>query len=76
MNEELTTVMPRLLTVRQAAFVMSISRAHLYGLLMRGEIGSCKIGRARRIPLSAIDEWIAKQVAEAAEEAHSGQGEP
>jgi len=72
MSEKLETVMPRkLLTVPAAAPVMSTSRAHLYALVMRGEIPSCKIGRARRIPVAAIDEWIARQLAEAAEEAQS-----
>jgi excisionase family DNA binding protein len=69
MSEKLETVMPRkLLTVSAAARVMSISRAHLYAAVMRGEIPSIKIGRARRIPVAAIDEWIAKQLAEAAEQ--------
>lgn len=72
MNDEPATVMPRkLLTVIEAARVLGISRAHLYGLVMRGEVPSIKIGRARRIPVSVIDEWIARQVAEAAEEAQS-----
>lgn len=59
----------KLVTAAEAAVLLGISRAHLYGLIMRGEIPSIKIGRARRIPVSVIDEWVAKQLAEAAEEA-------
>lgn len=61
----------KLLSVKEAATAMNLSRSFLYALVMRGEIPSIKIGRARRIPVSVIDEWIAKQVAEAAEEAQS-----
>lgn len=58
----------KLVTAAEAAVLLGISRAHLYGLIMRGEIPSIKIGRARRIPVSVIDEWVAKQLAEAAEQ--------
>jgi excisionase family DNA binding protein len=61
----------KLVTVAEAALLMGISRALLYQKVMSGEIRSIKIGRARRIPVSVIDEWIAKQLAEAAEEAQS-----
>lgn len=67
MSEKLETVMPRkLLSVAECAIAMGISRAHLYSLVMRGEIPSIKIGRARRIPVSALEEWIARQLEEAA----------
>ena len=59
----------KLVTVAEASVLMGISRSLLYSLVMRGEVPSIKIGRARRIPVSVIDEWIAKQLAEAAEEA-------
>ena len=58
----------KLVTVAEASVLMGISRSLLYSLVMRGEVPSIKIGRARRIPVTAIDEWIAKQVAEAAEQ--------
>lgn len=55
----------KLVTAAEAAVLLGISRAHLYGLVMRGEIPSIKIGRARRIPVSALEEWIARQLEEA-----------
>ncbi len=51
----------KLLTVAEAAVSMGISRSLLYSLVMREEIRSIKIGKARRIPVEAIDEFIAAQ---------------
>lgn len=56
----------KLLTVAEAAFVTGCSRSLLYLKLMSGEIPSIKIGRARRIPVAALDEWVARQVKEQA----------
>ena len=44
----------RLLTVRSAADVLSISRGAIYNLLDAGELTSVHIGRARRIPLAEL----------------------
>jgi excisionase family DNA binding protein len=52
-----------LLTPREAARALSIDRSTLYVLLMRGDIPSITIGRARRIPVKALEEWIADQIA-------------
>ncbi len=57
----------KLLTVAEAALVMGVSRALLYQKVMSGEIPSIKIGRARRIPATAIDEFIARELADQAE---------
>lgn len=54
----------KLLTVAEAALVMGVSRALLYQKVMSGEIPSIKIGRARRIPATAIDEFIARELEE------------
>lgn len=37
---------------------LDISRAQVYNLIKSGELRSIKIGRARRIPAAAIDEFI------------------
>jgi excisionase family DNA binding protein len=52
-----------LLTPQQAAKALSINRSTLYTLLMRGEIPSIQIGRARRIPVQVLEEWIAGKLA-------------
>jgi excisionase family DNA binding protein len=43
--------------------MLSIDRSTLYDLLMNGEIPSIKIGRARRIPVKALESWVADQTA-------------
>jgi excisionase family DNA binding protein len=52
-----------LLKPQEAADALSIDRSTLYELLMDGTIPSIKIGRARRIPVSALEQWIADQIA-------------
>ena len=47
-----------LLKVDEAAKRLSLSRSLLYQLLMSGEIESVKVGRARRIPASALDAYV------------------
>ena len=53
-----------LLTVSQAADYLSLGRSLVYTLVMRGEIASIKIGRARRIPTAALDQFVAARLAE------------
>lgn len=55
---------PLLLTPAEAARALRINRSTLYPLLMRGEIPSIRIGRARRIPRDGLMRWIAQQVNE------------
>ena len=47
-----------LLTVEEAAKILSIGRTLLYDLVMRGKVASVKIGNARRIPLSALQAYV------------------
>jgi len=47
-----------LLTPEASAKELSISRAHLYRLLARGEIKSVLVGRSRRIPFRAIEQYV------------------
>lgn len=52
----------RYLTVPQAAAYLAISRAKLYQLLSNGAIDSLTIGRSRRIPINALDEFIGQRL--------------
>ena len=47
-----------LLTVRETAEMLSISRAKLYELLGGGVIESVKLEGSRRIPREALEEYI------------------
>ncbi|MFC4530256.1 helix-turn-helix domain-containing protein [Sphaerisporangium dianthi] len=52
-----------LLTVPEAVNALSISRAQLYRLMDSGAIPYLHIGRSRRIPLSALETYIAELLA-------------
>jgi excisionase family DNA binding protein len=44
-------------TVDEAAEMLGVGRATLYKLVMRGEIESFTVGRARRIAISTLEEY-------------------
>ena len=56
------TISKLLLTVEEAAHVMSTNRNRIYQMLRDGEIMSVLIGRSRRIPYSALERWIADRI--------------
>lgn len=49
-----------LLTIDEAAGALSVGRTMLYGLVMRGDIFSIKVGGLRRVPVKALDEYVAR----------------
>jgi excisionase family DNA binding protein len=51
-----------LLTCAEVRALLKISEPKLYELLNSGEIGSLKIGRARRIPISEVERYIAERM--------------
>jgi excisionase family DNA binding protein len=53
-----------LLTVDEAATALSLGRTYLYRLLMSKEIVSVKVGRIRRVPVSALSDYVARRLAE------------
>jgi excisionase family DNA binding protein len=53
-----------LLTVPEAAKALAISRSKLYELLASGAVASIRIDGSRRIPLTALEEYIAQLLAE------------
>lgn len=54
-----------LLSVSEAARRLGIGRSLLYRLILEGQILSVKIGRSRRVPLWALEEFVKVKVAEA-----------
>ena len=50
-----------LLPVDEAARRLSIGRSLLYELLATGEIHSIHVGRLRRVPLSALTDFVNRQ---------------
>lgn len=49
---------PLLLTVNEAARQLSLARSTVYELLLTRQLVSVKIGRARRVPLESIRDFI------------------
>lgn len=47
-----------LLTVREAAALLRISRNLAYELVTRGEIPAIRLGRVIRVPRAALEQWI------------------
>ena len=56
--------MPLLLTVPDAAAALGLGRSTVYQLVMTGAIPSLTVGRARRIPAAALDQFVAERLAE------------
>jgi excisionase family DNA binding protein len=52
-----------LLTVEEAAVALSVCRSVAYQLVLTKQISSIKIGRARRVPVLALERYICEQMA-------------
>jgi len=52
-----------LLSIEEAAAALSLGRSSVYDLVMRGDMRSIKVRRMRRIPVEALHEFIARQLA-------------
>ena len=53
---------PLLIQIEDAARILSLSRSTIYEMMDRGELPSVRRGAARRIPVAALHEWIAKHL--------------
>ena len=51
---------PLLLTVEQAGQALAIGRTAVYALLGSGVLASVRIGRSRRIPLAALQDYVTR----------------
>lgn len=61
-RREEVTVISRpsvLITAEEAAESLRVSRTVVYGLMRNGDLRSVKIGSSRRIPIGALDEYVA-----------------
>jgi excisionase family DNA binding protein len=47
-----------LLTVAEAAKRLGLSKTFTYTLVMSGDLESLKLGKARRVPVKALDEFV------------------
>lgn len=57
-------VSPLAVRPKKAAVMLGLSYAMTYRLIMSGELVSFKFGRARVIPITAIEDWLARNAAQ------------
>ncbi len=62
MNARLDLVSSGMLTVAQAADLLSLGRTSVYKLMETGDLCYVKLGRARRIPKQAVLELAARNL--------------
>ena len=56
---------PDFYRIEEAATQLAVGRTFLWGLIVRGEIKTVKLGRATRIPASELRRFVAKLTATA-----------
>ena len=56
-------------------YQQALSRTEVFALIKKGELASLQIGRRRRVPRHALDDYIAAQLALAAGESTSADSE-
>jgi excisionase family DNA binding protein len=56
---------PRLYKIPEAMRLLSISRSVIYEQIRAGRLKSVRLGRARLVPASAIDDYVALLLREA-----------
>jgi len=59
--QEQQLIEPLLVRVEEAARILSLSRSTIYEMMDSGELPSVRRGAARRIPVAALREWVARQ---------------
>lgn len=50
--------LPRLLTIEEVASITKVSTSHLYALINEGILPAVQFGRAKRIRLNDLEEFI------------------
>ena len=65
-NERLLGRDKLLLTVEEASERLGLGKTKVYQLLARNELGSIRIGAARRIPVSSLEAYVERLLREQA----------
>jgi excisionase family DNA binding protein len=65
-EENAMTNKEMVLTVEETARRVKVSRSKTYKLIAAGEIPAIRIGSHLRVSVSALEEWLAKKVQQAA----------
>lgn len=59
-----------LLRVSEAQRILSLSRSTVYAMIASGEIPSVRIGRAVRVPVDGLRDWVKRQAEKSEAEAN------
>lgn len=59
-RDQLTQLVPLVLTIDQAAERLGVGRTIMYALVSSGAVESVKIGRLRRVPADALVTFLAE----------------
>ena len=51
--------------MREVAEILSLSRQQVYNLLAQGEVPCVHFGKSKRIPIPALDDYLANKLAAA-----------
>jgi excisionase family DNA binding protein len=54
-----------LVSIEEAALLLSVGRTMVYHLVMCGELRSVKVGRMRRVVVASLHEYVARLMARA-----------
>ncbi len=68
------TMEPELLTVREAASLLRLSRSHTYDLIREGALPVVYLGRSVRVPRRALIAWIERQTQTQTQTQTEGEG--
>ena len=61
-----------LIPIEEAARRIGVGRSHFYEMLRRGEIVSVRLGRSRRVPVSALEDFVQQKLQSDASDASEG----
>jgi excisionase family DNA binding protein len=59
-----TPVLPAYLTVTEVARMLRLSRSTTYALVRRGQLPAIRVGDSIRVPVAALEEYLASVAAE------------
>ena len=62
MSLALNSELERFHTIREVAELLGYEKSSIYNLVNNGRLSCVKIGRGNRIPRSAVEDFIAKNV--------------
>lgn len=62
----------RWVSVADVAVMLSLSSREIYYMIQRGEMPGVRLGRAIRIPVDALEEWIEDKEGQATEKRRHG----